>query len=173
MAKIALRLLMLRAAQENKAGGVIYLGTHQTALAKAADVCLPVAAWAEQNGLFANAEGRVQEAKAATQPPMQAKEAWKVYRALSEELSASLPWNTQAQLRSVMAAVHPAYAEAVRGIVQPRAITLPKPTGNLAKAKLNAAVDTYYTRTTYLMQSAEMAAMQAEVGAARLQKEAA
>ncbi|MCA3244194.1 MAG: NADH-quinone oxidoreductase subunit NuoG [Alphaproteobacteria bacterium] len=158
-------------AEELKAGegSVIYVGTHHTRAAKAAEVCLPAAAWAEAPGLFMNAEARVQEAQAACAPPLQAKETWKIYRALSEDLGATLPWNTLAQLREYLAAAHPAFAPAQRNQPQAQPLTLPKTTGKLLTKKFTEAIPAYYLRTTYLQQSAWMHRMQAEQGTAHIQ----
>jgi NADH-quinone oxidoreductase subunit G len=43
------------------------------------------------------------------QPPLHAKEDWKVFRALSEILGDALPYDNLAQLRAKVAQQHPAY----------------------------------------------------------------
>jgi NADH-quinone oxidoreductase subunit G len=149
-------------------GGLIYVGTHHTPAAKLADVCLPAAAWAEEAGLFMNAEARVQEAHAAAPPPLQAKEAWKIYRALSEELGAVLPWNTLGQLRAALAKSSPVFASANLHKVQAVPLALPKAAGKLLAKKFTQAVPQYYLRTSYLQQSDWMHKMQAETGTAQI-----
>lgn len=79
---------------------VIYQGHHGDHGAERADVVLPGAAYTEKDGLYVNTEGRVQMAKAAVSPPGEAKEDWKILRALSEELGQALPYNTRHELRA-------------------------------------------------------------------------
>ena len=78
---------------------VIYQGHHGDAGAHKASVILPSAAYTEQNGIFVNTEGRIQIAKRAAFPPGEAKEDWAILRALSGELDAVLPYDTQDELR--------------------------------------------------------------------------
>ncbi|MAM61715.1 NADH-quinone oxidoreductase subunit NuoG [Maritimibacter sp. UBA3975] len=81
---------------------VIYMGSHGDRGAHRADIILPAAAYTEESGLFVNTEGRPQLALRAAFPPGQAKEGWAVLRALSGELGATQPWDTQAALRRAM-----------------------------------------------------------------------
>jgi NADH-quinone oxidoreductase subunit G len=100
-----------RAAEDFKgAKFTVYIGTHDSPYAQIADVVLPAAAYTEKNGLWTNIEGRVQEGHAAVRPPMEAKEDWKIYRALSEVLGHKLPFDTQTQLRGLIGKSHKAYA---------------------------------------------------------------
>ena len=78
---------------------VIYQGHHGDHGALRADVVLPGAAYTEKDGIYLNTEGRVQYARRASFPPGDAKEDWKILRALSEALGQTLPYNTQAELR--------------------------------------------------------------------------
>ncbi len=79
---------------------VIYQGHHGDAGARRADVILPGAAYTEKSGLYVNTEGRVQMAKKAVDAPGDAKEDWKILRALSEHTGAVLPYNDLLQLRA-------------------------------------------------------------------------
>ena len=105
----------LPVADLRKAKTVIYIGTHSSVYAQMADIVLPVAAYTEKNALWVNTEGRIQEGKRAVMPPLQAKEDWKVFRALSGVLGAELPFNTQKQLRAQLEEVLPLYKE--RGVL--------------------------------------------------------
>jgi NADH-quinone oxidoreductase subunit G len=78
---------------------VIYVGSHGDAGAHRADLILPGAAWTEQDGIFANTEGRVQLAFRSVFPKGEAKENWAIFRALSERLGKTLPYDTLTQLR--------------------------------------------------------------------------
>jgi NADH-quinone oxidoreductase subunit G len=86
---------------------VIYQGSHGDRGANRADIILPGAAWTEENGLFVNTEGRPQLAFRAGFAPGEAKENWAILRALSAELGAQLPWDSQAGLRSAIVKAHP------------------------------------------------------------------
>ncbi len=65
---------------------VVYQGSHGDRGAEIADVILPNAAYTEQNGLYANLEGRVQESKKASYPIGEAKEDWKIFNMFFEKL---------------------------------------------------------------------------------------
>src|SRR6266403_5571840 len=62
---------------------VIYQGHHGDRGARRADVVLPGAAYTEKDGTYVNTEGRVQLARRAVFPPGEAREDWKILRALS------------------------------------------------------------------------------------------
>ncbi len=89
---------------------VIYQGHHGDKGAHRADVVLPGAAYTEKNGTYVNTEGRVQQARVAVFPPGEAREDWKIIRALSEALGRKLPYDTLAQLRGRLATVNPVFA---------------------------------------------------------------
>ncbi|MBI1308901.1 MAG: NADH-quinone oxidoreductase subunit G [Proteobacteria bacterium] len=152
-------------------GTLIYLGTHNTPLAKAADVVLPTAAWAEKSGLYMNGEGRLLGADQATLPPLNAKEDWKIYRALSAELGNPLPFNTLSQLRTLIAQANPAFAPANLGQItaaQRPEFRIPNSEFRLSTKPFTAPVEKYYLRNEYLKQSQTMHAIQAESGSANL-----
>jgi NADH-quinone oxidoreductase subunit G len=88
---------------------VIYQGHHGDAGAQRADVVLPGAAYTEKDGIYVNTEGRVQLGRKATFPPGDAREDWKILRALSEVLGRKLPYDTQAALRLRLAEVNPVF----------------------------------------------------------------
>ncbi len=90
---------------------VIYQGHHGDRGAHGADVILPGAACTEKSGTYVNTEGRVQRTFKAVFPPGQAKEDWKIIRALSETLGVPLPYNTLAQVRARLVAVNPLFDE--------------------------------------------------------------
>ena len=64
-----------------------------------ADVILPGAAWTEKHGTYVNTEGRPQWARLATMPPGEAREDWKILRALAEASGKPLPLNSLADVR--------------------------------------------------------------------------
>ncbi|HEX3406744.1 MAG TPA: molybdopterin-dependent oxidoreductase, partial [Caulobacteraceae bacterium] len=90
---------------------VIYLGTHGDRGAHRADVVLPGAAYTEKAGLYVNTEGRVQRGERAAFPKGEAREDWAILRALSERLGATLPYDSQVQLRAKLFADHPSFGQ--------------------------------------------------------------
>ncbi len=86
----------------------VYVGHHGDAGAKAADVILPGAAYTEKSGTYVNLEGRVQRGERAVFPPGDAREDWAIFRALSDVLGKTLPFDTLDQLRTELAKAVPA-----------------------------------------------------------------
>ncbi len=82
---------------------VIYQGHHGDHGASRADVILPGAAYTEKNATYVNLEGRPQRAIQAVFPPGEAKEDWKIIRALSERLGMPLFFNTLDEVRQCIA----------------------------------------------------------------------
>ena len=68
---------------------------------------LPGAAYTEKNATWVNTEGRLQRGKLAVFPPGEAKEDWKILRALSEVLDRKVPLDTLGQVRARMAELAP------------------------------------------------------------------
>ncbi len=89
---------------------VIYQGHHGDAGAHRADLVLPGAAYTEKNALYVNTEGRVQRGRLAVHPPGEAKEDWKIPRALSERLGKPLSYNILEEVRQHLVAANPLFA---------------------------------------------------------------
>ena len=89
---------------------VIYQGHHGDCGAARADVILPGAAYTEKNGTYVNTEGRVQRGFAALLPPGEAREDWRILRAMSDVLGAPLPYDDLGALRARLAQVNPVFA---------------------------------------------------------------
>jgi len=85
----------------------VYIGHHGDKGAHHADLVLPAASYVEKPGTFVNLEGRVQVAEKATFPPGEAREDWKIFRALSDVLGKPLPFDTFEGLRAAMIAEVP------------------------------------------------------------------
>jgi NADH-quinone oxidoreductase subunit G len=86
----------------------VYVGHHGDKGAQHADVILPAASYAEKSGTYVNLEGRVQRAEKAVFAPGEAREDWKIFRALSDVLGKPLPFDAFEQLRAAMIAEVPA-----------------------------------------------------------------
>ena len=91
---------------------MIYQGHHGDRGARRADVVLPGAAYTEKDGTYVNTEGRVQLARRAVFPPGEAREDWKIVRALSGAIGRPLPFDALRDLRRQMWEKHPVLAEA-------------------------------------------------------------
>ena len=65
---------------------IIYQGSHGDRNAEIADVILPSPAYTEQDGLFANLEGRIQECRKASYPTNEAMEDWKIFNLINNSL---------------------------------------------------------------------------------------
>ena len=86
---------------------IIYQGTHGGENTKIADVVLPGAAYTEKDGIYVNLEGRPQFANKASYPPGNAKDDWKIIKALSEKFNKPLLYNTLEELRDKMFKEYP------------------------------------------------------------------
>ncbi len=65
---------------------IIYQGSHGDRGAEIADLILPSATYTEQNGLYENLEGRIQECKKASYPIGEALEDWKIFNRIIKKL---------------------------------------------------------------------------------------
>ncbi len=79
---------------------IIYQGSHGDRGAEIADVILPSPTYTEQNGLYSNLEGRVQECRKASYPPGQALEDWKIFNLISNKLDQTNLVKNRFSLRS-------------------------------------------------------------------------
>ena len=88
---------------------VIYQGHHGDAGAERADVVLPGAAYTEKDATYVNTEGRVQRTHRAVFPPGDAREDWRILRALSEVLGHRLQYNDLDEVRMRMREINPVF----------------------------------------------------------------
>ena len=65
---------------------VVYQGSHGDRGAEVADIVLPSATYTEQEGLYENLEGRVQECKKASYPIGEALEDWKIFNRIIKKM---------------------------------------------------------------------------------------
>ena len=85
----------------------VYIGTHGDRGVQVADVILPAAAYTEKHGTYVNMEGRVQLSERAVDPPGEARVDWTIFRALSDVLGKTLPFDDLSQLRRAIGAERP------------------------------------------------------------------
>jgi NADH-quinone oxidoreductase subunit G len=135
---------------------VIYQGHHGDAGAARADVILPGAAYTEKSGTWVNLEGRVQRSERATFPPGEAREDWRILRALSEALGKPLPCDTVEQVRARMAEIAPVFAGI--GSVEAAAWEAFGEDGGPDAGPFGTVVDNYYMTDPISRSSETMAA---------------
>ncbi len=121
---------------------VIYQGHHGDRAAPRADVILPGAAYTEKNATYVNTEGRPQQAKLAVFPPGDAKEDWKILRALSEAVDHKLPLDTLGQVRARMVELAPTFAEP--DVIQPAPWASFGQAGTFLAAPLTSPIIDFY-----------------------------
>ncbi len=121
---------------------VIYQGHHGDAGAHRADVILPGAAYTEKNATYVNTEGRVQHTQMAVFPPGEAREDWKILRALSETVGKPLAYDSLGDVRKRLAAVNPVFAASDR--VMPAAWGPFGAEGAVTAAPLVSPIANYY-----------------------------
>ena len=115
LAEAAPRLLFLLGADEADLSPFsksfkVYVGHHGDRGAHEADVILPAAAYTEKHGIYVNLEGRVQYSEKAVDPPGDAREDWAIFRALSDAIGKTLPFDSFAALRSALFAEYPDFS---------------------------------------------------------------
>jgi NADH-quinone oxidoreductase subunit G len=123
---------------------VVYIGSHGDRGAHRADVILPAAAYTEKQATYVNTEGRAQMTEQAATPPGEAREDWKIFRALSARLDVTLPYDNLSALRVAMydAAPHLAQLDTLIGADAPQA---PAHDGLGADSFTYAVGDFYFT----------------------------
>jgi NADH-quinone oxidoreductase subunit G len=121
---------------------VVYQGHHGDRGAHRADVILPGAAYTEKNATYVNTEGRVQHARFATFPLGEAREDWKILRALSAELGHALPYDTLTQLRQRLVQANPVFATLDRLV--PAAWGSFGQAGSIADAHFASPIENFY-----------------------------
>ena len=78
---------------------VVYQGSHGDRGAELADIILPSATYTEQNGLYENLEGRLQECKKASYPIGEALEDWKIFNQIIKRIGQQEELSNFDQLR--------------------------------------------------------------------------
>jgi NADH-quinone oxidoreductase subunit G len=90
---------------------IIYQGSHGDKNASIADVILPSAAYTEQNGLFENLEGRIQECRKASYPTNEASEDWKIFNLINYSLNSSDLFSDFLSIRKLALQEIPSFSE--------------------------------------------------------------
>jgi len=104
---------IIEARRSGKLPLLIVQGVLMTALAKAADIILPGAAWVEKDATYVNQQGRLQAASRVIAAPGDAREDWHVFVDVAGALGVPLAYTSSAAIRTALAAEmtdNPAYA---------------------------------------------------------------
>ena len=123
---------------------VVYVGSHGDRGAHRADVILPAAAYTEKQATYVNTEGRAQMTEQAAAPPGEAREDWKIFRALSARLDVTLPYDNLGELRAAMYQAAPQLAQ-LDEIADAGAPVAPSHDGLSGNAFTYAVSDFYFT----------------------------
>jgi NADH-quinone oxidoreductase subunit G len=135
---------------------VVYQGHHGDRGAHMADVILPGAAYTEKSGTYVNTEGRVQRGQLALLPPGDAKEDWKIIRALSDKIGKSLPYGTLSEVRARLVEVNSVFG-AVDTIAESVWQDWQGSGDDLSNLKFESAIDNYYMTDPISRSSSTMA----------------
>jgi NADH-quinone oxidoreductase subunit G len=135
---------------------VIYQGHHGDAGAHRADVILPGCAYTEKNATYVNTEGRVQRTSLAVQAPGEAREDWKILRALSAVLGFPLPYDTLEQLRARIEQIAPHFAKT--GDILPAEWGVFGIPGDITSTSLSSSLKNFYMTDPISRASKTMAA---------------
>ncbi len=135
---------------------VIYQGHHGDAGANRADVVLPGAAYTEKDATYVNTEGRVQRARRAVFPPGEAREDWRILRALSEVLGHKLPYDDLDRVRARMGDINPVFGAV--GVVERAPWIAFGEDGELDAAPFAPPIESFYMTDPISRASETMAA---------------
>ena len=140
---------------------VIYVGSHGDAGASKADIILPAAAYTEMAATYVNTEGRVQMSQRAVQPKGEAREGWAIFRALSDLVGQTLPYDSAEALRSALREANPVFAglgyAPGNGGIDALKEKITSGGNNLSGAAFTAAIDDFYLTNPIARASKTMA----------------
>lgn len=139
----------------SKKAFVVYQGHHGDHGAIHADVILPGAAYTEKPGVYMNIEGRAQIARQAVFPPGEAREDWKIIRALSEFMGEPLPYDNLQMLRAAMVQNHKELAD-INLPMDAKWVSMGAP-GKMLKAGFETPIKNYYQTNVISRHSTTMA----------------
>lgn len=121
---------------------VIYQGSHGDLGAHRADLILPAAAYTEKDGIYMNVEGRSQRARRAVFPPGEAREDWKIIRAISDQADLSIEFTDILSLRESMGNDYPTLTDYDQ--IKPAKFKPFEGEGKASDAPFNYPIDNFY-----------------------------
>ena len=90
---------------------IVYQGSHGDRGAEIADIILPSSTYTEQNGLYENLEGRVQECKKASYPIGESLEDWKIFNRIIRKIGNKDDLSNFDQLRREVLNIIPNFSQ--------------------------------------------------------------
>ncbi len=139
---------------------VIYIGSHGDAGAAAADIVLPAAAYTEKQALYVNTEGRVQMTECAALPPGDAREDWKIIRAISGRMAEALPFDSLQDLRQKLFEEVPHLSQI--DVVSPAGLPDKGPAGSVTDVPFGVGIDDFFLSNAIARASVTMASCSQE-----------
>ena len=134
---------------------VVYQGHHGDRGAHSADVVLPGLAPTEKQGIYVNLEGRVQETCSVVEAPGDAKEDWRILRALSDVVEGPLSYNTREEVLAALQKDHPVFQ--ARGGVAAVSLKGSFPKKEVRRGVFGYAVPNFYATDVICRASPTMA----------------
>ena len=126
---------------------IIYQGSHGDKNASIADVILPSAAYTEQDGLFENLEGRIQECRKASYPTNDALEDWKIFNLINYSLHSSNLFLNISSIRKLALQEIPNFLD-IGILPKKRNVVKTNTTMEVVKEKINIKnIDYYYSNS--------------------------
>ena len=122
---------------------IVYQGSHGDRGAEIADLILPSAAFTEQNGLYENLEGRVQECKKASYPIGEALEDWKIFNLIFRKFKKNEDILNFDSLRSEVLNSIPNFTE-LNELPKFKELTLNNSSSNFISEKVNIKEIDYF-----------------------------
>lgn len=123
---------------------VIYQGHHGDEGAHRADVILPGSTFVEKTATYVNTEGRPQRTLQASVPPGQAKEDWRILRALANHIGLKLTYNDWEGMTRRLVLENPIFAEMGKIYAAAWQIHPNKIPETLSHLPLKSTVDNFY-----------------------------
>jgi NADH-quinone oxidoreductase subunit G len=114
---------IVAARQAGKIKTLIFQGALQTAVADAADILLPGAAWMEKDATYTNMSGQVQAASRVIMPPGDAGEDWQILMKLGVVFGAAVSYASATTVREAIARE----LSAVRGYASLATVSFSRP----------------------------------------------
>jgi NADH-quinone oxidoreductase subunit G len=143
---------------------VIYQGHHGDAGAHRADVILPGAAYTEKNATYVNLEGRPQQTVQVVAPPGEAKEDWKIIRALASVLGHTLPYQTREEVRQRLVETNAIFSNVDEVTAAPWQTLETRTPETLSQVPFHLPIDNFYMTDPISRHSLVMAQCVAAVG---------
>ncbi|CAM6082619.1 unnamed protein product [Calypogeia fissa] len=138
---------------------VVYQGHHGDRSAYRANVILPGVAFTEKEGTYENVEGRTQTTRPAVPTVGDARDDWKIVRALSEVTGVQLPYDTINGVRARLLAVAPNLfrMDGLEPAIPLPLSSLPDPKAKLALSPFQKAIENFYMTDAITRASKNMA----------------